>query len=243
MIIGYSRASAAPPPSDPNWANVKLLMGFEGANASIGSPGMDDISSAAHGTASGGNASFSAINTAQQKFGSSSLYLSGNSIWFGDSADWAFGSGTFTIETFIRPTSIGSMQFLVCQFGAIAPNLGWVLYMNASGTLGWNVSTTGSDNLNDMTSSGALSNGVWRHVCVDYDGTKYRMYLDGAMVASSTTARTIYHPSQNLGIGSNSNQSAFEFQGYMDELRITKGVARYASDSGFTAPTSAFPRS
>ncbi len=31
--------------------------------------------------------------------------------------------------------------------------------------------------------------------------------------------------------------------GWLDELRITKGVARYASDGGFTVPTAAFPRS
>ncbi len=37
--------------------------------------------------------------------------------------------------------------------------------------------------------------------------------------------------------------SSFGFDGWIDELRITKGVARYASDSGFAVPTSAYPRS
>jgi hypothetical protein len=241
MIIGFSH-KFGPPPSDPNWTSVKLLMPFDGSNGSTGSPGLDDVSSAAHGTASGGS-SFSKISTAQYEFGGSSLALTGNSIWFADSTDWAFGSGHFTVEAFIRPTSVGSSQFIVCQFGPTSGTLGWVLWMNASSQLAWNVSTTGTDNLNDLTSSTTLSNNTWYHVCVDYDGTKYRMYINGVMVASSTTARTINHPTQNLAIGSNSNQSAWEFQGFIDELRITKGVARYANDSGFTVPTNAFPTS
>jgi len=36
--------------------------------------------------------------------------------------------------------------------------------------------------------------------------------------------------------------SSFEFDGWIDELRITKDVARYASDSGFAVPTSVYPR-
>jgi len=33
----------------------------------------------------------------------------------------------------------------------------------------------------------------------------------------------------------------FNLNGYVDELRISS-IARYASDAGFTVPTSAFPR-
>ncbi|QKC83613.1 LamG-like jellyroll fold domain-containing protein [Mesorhizobium sp. NZP2077] len=68
------------------------------------------------------------------------------------------------------------------------------------------------------------------------------MYLNGTMVASSTH-RTINPSGAVLSIGADGNTSGFNFNGWIDEVRITKGVARYASDSGFTAPTAAFPRS
>lgn len=69
------------------------------------------------------------------------------------------------------------------------------------------------------------------------------MYLNGVIVASSTTHRTINPSGAVLSIGGDGNTTNFNFNGWIDEVRITKGVARYASDAGFTVPTAAFPRS
>jgi hypothetical protein len=68
------------------------------------------------------------------------------------------------------------------------------------------------------------------------------MYVNGTTVSTSATTHTIYNPSLAIGIGANSSGSGSFLAGYIDELRITKGVARYASDSGFAVPTAAFPR-
>lgn len=46
-----------------------------------------------------------------------------------------------------------------------------------------------------------------------------------------------------LAIGMRSTNTSTGFNGHLKELRITKGVARYNNDAGFTAPTAAFPRS
>jgi hypothetical protein len=106
------------------------------------------------------------------------------------------------------------------------------------------VTTDGSTFLNDIvyTWTGFATN-TWYAVAVDYDGTKYRLYVDGVMVGSSSTARVIFDTGENLGIGNNSIASGAFLDGYLDETRITKGVARYASDSGYAVQTSAFPRS
>ena len=61
---------------DPYFANTVLLMGYEGADASTGAPGMTDESPAAHGTATVTGAA--QIDTAQFKFGTSSLLLAGD---------------------------------------------------------------------------------------------------------------------------------------------------------------------
>jgi len=224
-----------------------LLMGFNDIDRSITAPGLNDESASAHGTLSGTpSISYGCVSTEQGLFGApspSSLKLAGNSLWYPDSTDWALGSGQFTIEAFIFPTNpsgSSGTQFIVCDFNANAPNLGWVLYMS-SGKLSWNVSTTGSDNLNDLSDSVALTVNAWSHVCVDYDGTTYRLYVNGAVRATSTTARNIFHPvGTRLGIGSNSAQNAWWYFGFIEELRITKGTARY--HGAFTVPTSAFPR-
>jgi Concanavalin A-like lectin/glucanases superfamily len=224
---------------DTYFSNVKLLMGFNGTNGSTGAPGMTDESSAAHGTATVSGAS--TISTAQSVFGGSSLNTTGSDyVYFADHADWNLSNSPFTIEFRFRPTSLGSNQFLVGQWGA-GGTLGWEVWLTSASRLSWSVSTTGSDNLNDMVGSTSLANNTWYAACVDYDGTKYRMYIDGVMVASSTTARTIFNSTNNLVLGA-SNASAFFYIGYMDELRITNGVARYASDAGYTIATTAFPR-
>lgn len=239
MIIGYSRVSGTTP-TDPHFANVVLLMGFEGSNGATGSPGMDDESLSVHGTLSGGS-STSNISTAQFKAGSSSLHLTGNSVDFPDSADWDLGSGHFTIEFFGYPGTVSGVQFLVGQWNA-APDLGWQLYMNGN-NLCWNTSTTGSDNNTDITGSTAITSSLWHHLCIDYDGIKYRVYVDGVQNGSFATPRTLFNSSTVLTLGAAANGGFLFDPGFMDELRITKGVARYATDTSFTVPTVPLPRS
>jgi hypothetical protein len=106
MIIGYSRTFPiiGGVVHDPNFSSVKLLLGFEGANGSTGAPGMTDESGAAHGTATVSGSG--AISTTQFKFGASSLDYSGSGvITWADNADWHLGSGHFTVEAFMRPSS------------------------------------------------------------------------------------------------------------------------------------------
>ncbi len=223
---------------DPSFASVKLLLGFEGSDASTT---VTDESGAAHGTASHfGNAQ---IDTAQFKFGSSSLLLdgSGDLLTYNDSADWNLGSGLFTIECWVRPATVAAGTYFIVGQRNASGSYGWVLWQSGA-VVNWNVSTTGSDYLNDL-SGGTLSANTWAAICVDYDGTKYRLYVDGTMVASSATARTINDSFTFLAIGANSGGSAFFYNGWIDEMRLTKGVARYASDGGYTPTTVAFPRS
>ena len=103
----------------------------------------------------------------------------------------------------------------------------------------------GSGGYTWMTGTWAISAGTWYHVAVDFDGTKYRLYVDGTMVASTTSTLSIANSPAALSVGyyDNSGSQSWQVQSaYVDEVRVTSGVARYASDSGFTPPTSAFPR-
>ncbi len=227
--------------SDPNFSSVVLLMGFEGTNGATGSPGMNDESGAAHGTATRTNTG-ATISTAQFKFGASSLVVadSTSGIYFSDSNDWNLGAGSFTIEMFIRPTAVGGTQFLCGQWQS---SLAWAIFLSGT-SLTWINTTNGSTQNFDISSVGTVANNTWYHVCVDFDGSKYRMYLAGTLIGSFSTPRTLFNSTDALTIGNGSTGLAFSaFQGYMDEFRITKGTARYANDSGLTVPTAAFPRS
>ena len=226
---------------DPHFGQVVLLMGYEGANGSTGAPGMTDESPSVHGNANVVGAA--QISTTQEKFGASSLSLNGTNsqINFAYSNDWNLGAGPFTIECWIYPTTISGTQFIVGPWQA-APNLGWTLVINGP-NIEFHLSTTGSDNLAPVINLSSITANTWYSVAVDYDGIKYRMYVNGTTVSTSATTHTIYNPSLAIGIGANSSGNGSFLAGYIDELRITKGFARYASDSGYTVPASAFPRS
>ena len=229
---------------DPHFAQVVLLMGFNGTNGSTGAPGMTDESPAAHGTATvaGGGAT---ISTTQKQFGASSLSLNGaSSINFPDSNDWNLAAGQFTVEGwFYTNTITGNFHFIVGQWDSGALSLGWILSVN-NATPSWNISTVGSNNLFQLDSAPTtVTTGTWHHVAVDYDGVKYRFYLDGVTTKTSTTPETIFNSTDKLVIGSTNANDVNWFNGYIYELRITKGFARYATDTGFTVPTAPFPRS
>lgn len=222
-------------PPDSDISNVVLLLGFDYVDGSVS---ITDESPAEHGLALvRGDAQ---ADTAHSKYGGGSLLLDGtdDSITYADSDDWNF-SGAFTIEAFIRPASVTGTQFIIGKWQGSGTQ-GWILYIDGA-ALKWNVSTTGADSLDDL-SGGSVTVGTWQHVCVDYDLTTYRLYVDGAMVDSSTTSRVIFAPDVLLAIGSNELGNAFHFNGSMDEIRITNGEARYASDAGFSAPSAKFSR-
>jgi len=222
-------------------SNVVLLDGFNGANGSTSSI---DESPAAHGAAT--FAGTTTLSTTQAKFGTASLNNTSNitgGVTWPYSTDWALGSGKFTVECWYYANALGSKQALVAQFAGLAV-FGWIFMLDNTNKLTWYVSTTGADLFTDLVQSSTFTSGTWHHCAVDFDGTKYRLYYDGVMVASSTTLRNIYNPGYAVSVGNDvALGNNYPMNGYLDEVRITKGVAQYASDAGFAVPTAPFPRS
>lgn len=223
--------------TDPNFASVVFLSGFEGTN---GSTTITDESGAPHTMTANGTAQ---IATAQKKYGTSSLSLpaAADSVTTPDSANWDLGAGSFTIEGFVRFASAPGSIFIIHQYLTTGNQRSWAVRL-VSGALEFHGSSDGTGLGVAVLASGAWSpsTDTWYHICVDFDGTTYRAYVDGAMVGSGTSTITIFNGTGNLGIGARSSDGPV---GFIDEVRITKGVARYASDGGFTVPAAAFPRS
>jgi hypothetical protein len=242
LLLGAGGKGAAA--GDILFSSVKLLLGFEGADAATGAPGMTDESSSLRGNATvSGNAQ---IDTAQFKYGAASLLLdgTGDKIAFADHADWEL-TGEFTIEAFIRINSLAPVISSVLSHGTASTAYGWWLSYTNAGTLRFRFDDNADGTaLHDITQSGgAMTTGTWYHVAVDRDASnKLRLYVDGVMRASKTAATGSSHASTGtLDIGMVG--SSLPMNGWVDEIRITKGAARYASDGGFTVPAAAFPRS
>lgn len=233
---------------DPNWTSVELLLGFEGADAATTTT---DESPDARTVTFTSNAQ---LDTAQFKFGVSSLLLDGTDdiITVPDSTDWDF-TGQFTIECFFRVpnTTGGTARTLIAKRNALSSNISWDLsfgvgIVGANSTITFELSTDGSSIVHTVsaTAINLLAVNTWYHIAVDRDGSdKIRVYLDGVMRTSKLSASgTPFNSTNALSIGGRANTGQ-PHPGWIDEVRITSGVARYASDGGFTAPTAAFPRS
>lgn len=228
--------------TDPNFSDVVLLLGFNGAD---GSTTITDEGPVGQGNASiGGGA---AIDTAQAKFGTGSLLLNGTTdfISYGDSPDWTFGgTDDFTIEAWIRLGSTAGTQTVISQYTDTFSNRSWVIHLNAT-DLSFTYNTNGGAGSNvNVVGSWTPATGTDYHVAVDCDAArKCRVYVDGVMIASATSFPAIHNSDSLLRIGAIGGPNTNFFNGWIDEVRITKGTARYASDGGFTPPAAAFPRS
>lgn len=231
---------------DGSFSSVKLLCGFNGVDGATSS---SDESGSPHALTFAGNAQ---LDTAQSKFGSASLLLdgTGDGVLADNTADWQFGSGQFTVEGFVRFNSVSSDVYLVALYDTTSQR-SWALAKGpnsgANATWGFNNSTNGTGTTGNIVSSAiATSTGVWYHFAADRDASNVlRLYRDGTMIASGTFSGTYHASTGKLSLGGFTTSGAmagFYLNGWMDEVRITKGVARYASDSGFTVPTAAYPR-
>lgn len=219
---------------DPFLASVVLLLGADGAD---GATTFTDESPVGRTLTASGNAQ---IDTAQSKFGGGSALFDGSHDYISapDSADWDLGTGDFTMEGFFRFAATPSTAILMTQWPG-----GWAWWF-LSGSLGFRSGPTLTDTIG-YTWSPTLNQ--WYHLAIDRAGTTYRLYVDGVKVVKDVGfGASLSGSSSVMALGSldPGGFSGFaDFNGWMDEVRITKGVARYASDSGFTVPTAAYPRS
>jgi hypothetical protein len=88
--------------------------------------------------------------------------------------------------------------------------------------------------------SGAITLNAWHHVAATFDGTTMRLYCDGVLLQSLSTTVGIptTTPWCNVGTIAGEGSAAYAYAGYIDEIRIIKGIARYTTN--FTPPTAPF---
>ena len=177
------------------------------------------------------------LSTAVSKFGGSSMSFDGTGDYLTSNSAttdlYAFGSGNFTIEMWLYLNSVSGTQVFYDQrplAGGVYPTL----YMSGS-TLYYYTNAA-----NRITGS-TLSTSQWYHIAVSRSGTSTKLFVNGTQSGSTYTDTNVY---LNAALrpfigGDGTNLGTGGLNGYIDDLRITKGYARYTSN--FTAPTSAFP--
>ena len=239
VIEEWNSASVA---GDLNYSSCSLLMHFSGSD---GSTTFTDNSPTPKSFTRSGNAQ---VSTVQSKFGGSSLYCDGSGDYitttYNTTAfDW--WTTDYTIECFIYPNNSSSLSQGVNNTPALIGNMD----PGSGGSNYWSFGPNNNKQLSFFYWNGSAGNfiastettvvvGQWNHIAMTKNSTGIRLFING--VASVTSASVSGTPqssvSSPLTIGQYFNVS---INAYIDELRITKGVARYTAS--FTVPNSAFP--
>jgi len=218
---------AAAGPTDPDFANVSLLLHGDGTN---GSTTVIDSSPSPQTVTAAGDAQ---ISTAQSKFGGASIAFdgSGDYLQLSSQAALSFGTDDFTIETWARLTSTGNVQVIIEARNQLAP-VPWILAVDSSNKILFR------HGVGLLTSNASITYGQWQHYAVTRSAGVIRIFIDG-VTDTSTATNTSAIDAGAQGLIGQAFGSGYYINGYIDDLRITKGVARYTSN--FTPPTAPFP--
>ena len=217
--------------TDPYWNDVVLLGSWNTSDSLSG----NDYSRNKHSISTISGVTAPTLS-ADGKFGGSIYFGGSNYLQVAGNEQFDFGSRIpWTVEFWVKTTGEGG---IISHFDETSPYSGWEIRV-ASGKINvylgqgswWIGSTTVTDD-------------AWHHIAVTFDGNQYKQWVDGTLDATIDWTTTYYstpHSQVHLTIGADSNTSKSRyFTGWIDEIRITRGVARYTS--GFTAPTTAFAR-
>jgi hypothetical protein len=180
------------------------------------------------------------ISTTQSKFGGASMYFDGNGDYLfvpNTNLSFNFGTGDFTIEGWV-------------YLSATPSTAGTIIDARASDALTeYHTSVTASNKLDfiysssRVTSATSISNTTWTHFAITRSSGTIRLFINGTLDANTASYSGTVNAAATPAIGGGragltSAINGYYFNGYIDDLRITKGYARYTAN--FTAPVGPF---
>jgi hypothetical protein len=230
---------------DPLWAEVELLADMDGAD---GATSYTEIS------VNTANATFfgtAELDTAQFNSGVSSLLLDGNSDWitFPDIAAYDLGTLSWTIEGFVRFNTLPPLQassgpgFVL--YDSLKGGSAYVQYGIIQDAFGFRVRLVGQDWGAEVgTISGGISTGVWYHWAVTRDvggDNNIRAYFNGLYEVADfgVSPADLGNPDEPIIIGCRDSTDAF-MDGWIDDVRMTVGTARYTGTGAYTPPSTPY---
>jgi hypothetical protein len=174
------------------------------------------------------------VSTSVKKYGSGSYYFDGTGDWctIVDKPELRFGTGAFTVEFWLYLGVTGAARGII---GKGTGSTGWLISTNSSNNV---VFTYGSSTI---TSTAALSGATWGHITVVRQGTgsnQTKIYINGINDGMGTVS-TDFNQTNIMYVGAN-RTGGDALNGYISDLRLTNGVARYTTN--FTPPIASLPQ-
>ncbi len=214
--------------------NTKLLVQSDDADGSVK---FMDSSISTHTITANGDAHH---ETDASKFGGSSMYFDGAGDYLNipDSEDFEVYNNEFTIDFWMRADALPTgLHVLVGKYnyGGYSP---WNIMQDGANIILYSSSNNSS---HDVANARAIVTGInidtWHHIAFTRDGDTMKTFLDGVLTDSFIFTGGFFNGSQTLKIGG-ADGGNYSFGGYLDEVRISKGIARWTSD--FTPPTAPY---
>jgi|LakMenE18May11ns_1017448.scaffolds.fasta_scaffold9956670_11 hypothetical protein len=171
------------------------------------------------------------VSTAQYKYGTGSMYFDGTGDYLqvrNASPLFNFGTGNFTVEFWMYP---------VASTGDNGMYDSRVVDLNATG---FTISLTDAEKIQfysdtqKILGTTTVSLNTWTHIAVTRSGTSLRLFVNGVLDGNVSNSQNFTDTNITIGRGV---WASSEFEGYLDDFRVTKGYARYTSN--FSPPTSA----
>jgi len=234
LVTGRNVDNSNALPGDPYWANVRMLVHFNGTNNSTA---FVDSSPYNYAKTSYGNAR---LTTTDPRFGTACGTFDGSFdyVTMGNfQSELSPGEGDFTFEMWAYPNISTGWRGLFST--SLSGTSGGVHIAIDDGF--WKVSTYGG--FTDYT-MGAVTTGVWQHLALVRNGTDLMFFVDGVQSGDTVNpfASPLFSPTNlfseviTFGVA---YSTSYCFDGKLDEFRYTQGIARYTAN--FTPPTAAFP--
>ena len=225
--LTFTTTGGTPPaPSDSYFNYVSLLLNGDGTNGAQNNTFLDSSTNNFTITRNGNTTqgSFSPYGNLWSNYFDGSSYLSAPA-----GSAWAFGTGDFTVETWINTNTTNSQQ---CITGT---------YLNSSSGFSFTIETSNNylkvRTLGDpvvLTGNVTVTPNVWHHVAVVRSSGTITLYLDGTSCGSTSNSDNITSNGVAMYIGQLGNSSGY-VNGYLSNVRIVKGTAVYTSN--FTPST------
>jgi len=227
---------------DPDFSGVALLLhmgGTDGGTATV------DSSANAYPMSFSGDAE---ITTDQSQIGGSSLGVNNSTL--PDQVDDAlftpiidsnfnFGTGLWTIELFYRADESNGANMLV-TIGNSSGGLETLNIVLTNGNIGLELNGAAQN----FVWTVPHADNTWHHLLIQRIANgDFECYFDGtqSVTGAWVEAASIANPVGDVILGASQSGASpgQEFEGYIDEVRITNGVARVSGD--FTIPAEEYP--
>lgn len=233
--LGILAAASPRAPGDPYRSSVVAHLHMDGSNGSTSFPDTTGRTWTPNANAT--------VTTSNSKFGGASADFPSASLAYLETAgsdDFNFGSGDFTIEGWVYLTGslpgAGNYRFIASRDDIQTTSTrGWRLLVSGdiSGKLSFAATVSGVNYV--VSDPAAFPLNSWQYVKVIRTGGFLRLYRgsnsgDYGEVGSTAITGSIQSQTMAPLIGTGRSTSTpvvqWRWQGQMDEMRITKGVAR-----------------